>query len=89
MFPMCSSRVCHPSTTLFFIPYGLPKVLPFSPIYLGHRIPHVFTLKLQFWGVFKGFSSFFCDVPIKMANCHQIKKYKKYKKKNLGKHPIL
>jgi hypothetical protein len=65
-----------------FIPYGLPKVLPFSTVYVGQLNTLWVHTETSVSGNFQSFRSFFCDGPIKRGDCHQTKKkYKKYKKK--------
>jgi hypothetical protein len=73
-------------TILNLIPYGLPKVLAFSPMKLGQRkweTLHV-HIKTYSLGIVKSFWFFLvcsCDGPIKLANCWGIKKIKKKEKR--------
>jgi hypothetical protein len=62
-----------------FIPHGLPKVLPFSTIYLGQLNTLFVQPETSVLGSFQSFCSFFCDEPIKMANFHQTQKKQKKK----------
>ncbi len=56
----CVSQVCS-QQHLALILYVLPKVLPFSPIYLAQRVRHsIFMQKLQFWGASIVLTLFFC-----------------------------
>ncbi len=84
-FPRCSlGSQCVPQwcsqQQLPLISHVLPKVLPFSPIWVGQRGRHsIFPENLLFWGA-SIVSTFFCDEPIKLAHC-------KKKKVGLVKHP--